>query len=236
MFNWLSDLFPHHDLDSSLDHAGHIDHADHNIDHHTQIGESFNLSVDPNIDQVLGAPEHIQALYSLNRMTDEIDGINMEQIHDFVQDKSFDPEAYQGLISNWKGIYGEIKAVDQLNAYSESGLHYYIPSSTTNPGIDIYGVDELGKTQEMIQVKMSDDPSYIQDALTKLPEGAKLMCPSEVAHSFSDPRIIDAGFTHSELLQEINDTTELINTPEDWETAVSPEFQTWLTDTYKYGE
>lgn len=234
MFDWLSEFFnDSHDIDidgveghnlheglNSHLGGGHLNHFDMPIDHH--------------VDALQGAPEHIQALYSLDRMTDHIDGFDLEGMKSFVEEKSFDSQSYQGLVSNWKGIYGEIRAVEELNATSHDGLHYVLPQSTNNPDVDIYGLDNNGNIQEMIQVKMTNNPEYIQQALDKLPEGVQLMCTSEVANALHDPRIIDAGFSHADLMQDISDTMEVLNTPESWENSLTPEFHQWLSEDFSF--
>jgi hypothetical protein len=200
------------------------------------INQDIDIPMDNNLEWVMESSEDTQVLYALDRMTDDIDGIDDAAIGQYLNSKSYSPESWQGLVSNWKGIYGEIKVVDDLN---EDGgdIHYEIPKSTTNPGVDIYGMDEHGNPVEKIQVKMTTDASYIRETLKDLPEDVKIICPTEVAREFADnDQVIDAGFTHEELLNDISDVSSVVTTPEPWEEELYKDenFNSWIESSYSY--
>jgi len=225
MLDFLADLFDGFDDVDDLEGSNILD----------DLNEGIDITMDGNLDWVMESTEDVQVLYALDRITNDIDGLNLDEIGNYLDEKSFDPSSWQGLMNNWKGVYGEIKVVDDLN---EAGgpIRYVIPSSTTNPGVDIYGLDSNGDVACMYQVKMTDNVSYIRETLTDLPEDVKIICPSEVAKMIDDPRIVDAGFTHSELLDDIDDVNDLVMSKEPWEQKLYEDnrFESWIYEKFVF--
>ena len=222
MFDYLADLF---------DNVEDVDQENLLAD----INSHLNIEMDDNLEWVMQSTEDVQVLYALDRITNDIDGLDVEMIGQYLDEKSFNPSSWQGLMNNWKGVYGEVKVLDDMN---EAGgpIHYVIPSSTTNPGVDIYGLDSHGELAGMYQVKMTANPSYIREALSDLPENVKIICPTEVANLVDDPRVVDAGFTHSELMEDIDDVVNLVTSKEPWEQELyaDNQFDNWIDEKFVF--
>jgi tetrahydromethanopterin S-methyltransferase subunit B len=223
MFDFLADLF---EDDVEVEGGNILE----------ELNQEVDIPMDENLELVMESSEDVQVLYALDRMTVDIDGLNVNDIESYLDSKTYSAESWQGLVSNWKGIYGEIKVADDLN---EAGgdLNYVIPAATNNPGVDIYGMDENGNIVEKIQVKMTTDTSYINSTLEELPDDVKIMCPTEVAKQFADnDQVIDAGFTHEELLDDISDVASVVLTPEPWQEELysDDDFNNWMDTSYVY--
>lgn len=201
------------------------------------INSELNIPMDNNLEWVMECSEDVQVLYALDRITNDINGLDIEVIGQYLDEKSFNPASWQGLMNNWKGVYGEIKVLDDMNEVG-GPLRYVIPSSTTNPGVDIYGLDSNGELASMYQVKMTDNPSYIRETLSDLPENVKIICPTDVAKIINDPRVVDAGFTHSELLEDIDDVVKLVMSKEPWEQALYEDnrFENWIDGKFVFND
>ncbi|MCK5883017.1 MAG: hypothetical protein KAG61_04955 [Bacteriovoracaceae bacterium] len=200
--------------------------------HLEELHSQFNIPVDVNLNDVLDSSDDLQVLYALDRMTNSIEDLNIAEIKDYLDDYDFDSDSFTGLISNWKGIYGEIQAVDHLNENFGDDLDYVIPDSTNNPGVDIYGLDDDGKIAEMYQVKMTLNPSYIQQTLEELPDHIKVVCPTEIADTFDDVRVVDLGISHADILEDIDNVSYIIKNFEPWEISLQEDthFGEWLDD------
>lgn len=180
------------------------------------------------VDNYLMEENSVQAFFALDRMSNEVNGVNIEEVEEYLSTKEFNPIQFQGLMNNWKGVYGEIEALEYLNESGTEGISYKIPSFTNNPGVDIYGVDSEGEIVEQYQVKMSLDSSYLQKTINELPDSVKLICPTEIASQFNSDQVVDLGLSLESVEEELGTICEVIEEKEPWEKALDSDFFNWL--------
>ena len=84
---------------------------------------------------------------------------------------------------------------------------------------------------------MTTNPSYISSTLDNLPDDVKIICPTEVAKEFADnEQVVDCGFTHDELVEDLEDVTAVVTSTDPWEVTLYQDdvFKTWINDSYVY--
>ena len=108
--------------------------------------------------------------------------------------------AWRQMVHKYKGYTGEEEAFDNL---SSNGHGFDVPDSGTAEGLDVT-VD--GKT---FNVKVTDNPGYIQDHLDKHPD-IDVITNREMADAFADnPRVvIDPDLSSQEAFHSTADTLE----------------------------
>jgi hypothetical protein len=192
-----------HDADQwcEMHQTHHPDGSDHDImDQHElqQYG-------DPHFEQpsTLDLREEEMLLQAMDRSTDDIDSASHMETAAWLSDHAATPEQLAGVNANLKGIYGEMRVLDILNAQND-GIHYELAGATNNPGVDIYGYDSQGNVVKEIQVKMSDSESYIRESTEKLGPQVEVIVPDEMGH-------IEGTRTIGVRLSDIeNDTDEFL--------------------------
>ncbi|OUR95713.1 hypothetical protein A9Q84_14525 [Halobacteriovorax marinus] len=192
------------------------------------------IEVDSGIHDVLGESNEDQVLFALNRMTNDVDESTLEEAAEYFKNASYSQDSFNGIISNLKGIHGEVQVLEELEMRPDFEANYVIPTSTSHEAVDIYGVDEHGTILEKYQVKMSLDKSYIQRTLDELPEDVKIICPSEIADEFDDDRIVDVGVKLSHVEANIDDLCEVLATSEPWEAELGPKFDHWIDEDFEF--
>ncbi|MYC38788.1 MAG: hypothetical protein F4X66_18045 [Chloroflexi bacterium] len=115
-------------------------------------------------------------------------------------------EQIQGYVNNTKGIYFEVLVRDRLNdgetvgeLQLEPGQVARLADSSNQPGWDLEIADRNGETVEQIQLKATEDLSYVKGALEG---GYRVAVPEEVDSELDG--IVGTNISHS-MLEE---TTE----------------------------
>ena len=188
-----------------------IDAEDIGLDQN-DLGQIF----DPELEApaVLSENEFENVLRAIARSRSDLDDLSssVAEIDDYVDNFESDPERLGGLLSNIKGIYGELEVCDQLNE-SHDGIFYCLALDTSNPDVDIYGYDTEGNVVQQIQVKMTEDPEYIRTTLQDLPEGVQLISGVEMAAEFPG-QVLDVGLSASEIGEDARAAIEILSTQE----------------------
>lgn len=192
------------------------------------------IEVDSGIHDVMAEANENQVLFALDRMTNDIDETTYEAATAYFSEAGFDQSQYNGLVSNLKGVHGEIEVLQELKMRPDFEANYVIPTSTNHEGIDIYGVDENGQILEKYQVKMSLDKGYIKQALEDLPEDVKIICPTEIADEIDSERIIDVGVSLRSVEGDIDDLITVLSSDEMWESDLGTGFSSWLEKDLKF--
>jgi len=127
---------------------------------------------------------------------------------DEVRELHGNPEQLQGLINGVKGKVFEEHYVHYLNQTLPTGLHADLAQHANNPGWDISITDSHGHVQDMLQLKATDNLSYIKHALELHPNIDVVVPHDSFAHfsglhDFAN-HIIDA---HGDTLTHLTDTT-----------------------------
>lgn len=186
------------------------------------------IEFDPRLGDFVDEGNDMQALFAFDRMSTEIDAESYADVQDYFESKDFNPEQFKGVINNWKGHFGEVEAVELLTEQGDGTLSYYIPTDTTNPDVDVYGVNDNGDIVEKYQVKMSMDKSYINKTLAELPDDVKVICPTEIAGEIDHENIVDVGMSAGEVEGTIAYICSVLVENEPWEETLSPEFYSWI--------
>ena len=113
-----------------------------------------------------------------------------------------DPEALAGHLNNVKGILFEQAYLDELH---EEGVDAELFEATNHPVSDIAVHDESGMVAEELQLKATDNSSYISETLETLPDDVELVATTEVADHFGD-EVIDSGISDALLEEVVADT------------------------------
>jgi len=192
------------------------------------------IEVDSGIHEVMGEADENQVLFALERMTKDVDEASYDAAATYFSEGNFDQDQFNGVVSNLKGVHGEIEVLQEMKMRPDFEANYVIPTSTTHEAVDIYGVDENGKILEKYQVKMSLDKSYIKSALDELPEDVKIICPTEIADELDSDRIVDVGVSLNSVEADIDDLVSVLSAQESWETELGLEYKSWLEDEFEF--
>jgi len=113
---------------------------------------------------------------------------------------SVDSESISGHIGNIKGILFEQEYAEQLQ---ENGVDAMVYEETNHPLSDI-GIYEDGELVEELQLKATQNPSYIDETLAELPEDISVVTTSEVAEDFGD-EVINSGISETLLEESVSE-------------------------------
>ena len=188
-----------------------IDAEDIGLDQ-DDLGQIFALEL--GVPEVFSEDEFENVVRAIARSRSDLDDISVSiaEIDDYVDGFENAPERLSGLLSNIKGIYGELEVRDQLNE-SNDGIFYCLALDTSNPDVDIYGYDAEGNVVQQIQVKMTEDPEYIRTTLQDLPEGVQLISGVEMAVEFPG-QVLDVGLSAYEIGEDARAAIEILSTQE----------------------
>ena len=128
----------------------------------------------------------------------------------YVENFDADPARMGGLVNNLKGLHGELEVCGQLND-SGDGLTYTLAPVTNNPTVDIYGYDTSGEMQRQLQVKITEDPAYIEKTLETLPEDVELISGTEMAEAFPGD-VVEVGLSSQEIGADVRAAIEILMT------------------------
>ena len=188
-----------------------IDAEDIGLDQ-DDLGQIFALEL--GVPEVFSEDEFENVVRAIARSRSDLDDISasIAEIDDYVDGFENAPERLSGLLSNIKGIYGELEVRDQLNE-SNDGIFYCLALDTSNPDVDIYGYDAEGNVVQQIQVKMTEYPEYIRTTLQDLPEGVQLIAGVEMAVEFPG-QVLDVGLSAYEIGEDARAAIEILSTQE----------------------
>ena len=100
-----------------------------------------------------------------------------------------------------------------LSAFCKNAILPRVKYSTNNPSVDIYGYDADGNIVREIQVKMTENPEYIQETLKELPEGVELISGAEMAVEFPG-QVLAVGLSVREIGEDARTAVEILSTQE----------------------
>ncbi len=114
------------------------------------------------------------------------------------------PEQVEGYVNGIKGKLFEIRYVEYLNSSGAlpDGFHAELASSSTNPGWDLAIVDNFGNISDTLQLKATEQVSYVKEALERYPD-IDVVATSEVYNQLTlegiSDNVIDSGITNAEI-------------------------------------
>jgi len=130
---------------------------------------------------------------SIRRGYTDLNTSSNEEIFDYFQ--TVDEESMQGHISNIKGILFEQEYVQNLE---DMGVHTSIFEATNHPVTDISIFDDNGDVINELQLKATDNVSYINETLIENPD-ISIVATTEVANSINNDMVIDSGIENAVL-------------------------------------
>lgn len=146
-------------------------------------------------------PEDIEKAYSLAypNLAKEI------SLKDLVENPSI--TEVTGYINGIKGKLFELRYVDYLNETLPSGWEAYLADSATQKGWDVIVLDDSGSAVEYLQLKATNDISYVKSALETYPD-IDMVTTEEVFNQLSmneaiSGNIESGGFENSALTEEV---------------------------------
>jgi hypothetical protein len=142
--------------------------------------------------------EDSEVFDAIRRGYGELSNASDDEILEYFE--AVDVESLQGHVGNIKGILFEQEYAQQLQA---EGIDARVFEETNHPLSDI-GIYEDGELVEELQLKATQNPSYIDETLTELPEGISVVTTSEVVDGFGD-EVIDSGISETLLEESVNE-------------------------------
>lgn len=146
-------------------------------------------------------PEDVEEAYSLAypNLAKEI------SLKDLVENSSI--TEVTGYINGIKGKLFELRYVDYLNETLPSGWEAHLADSATQKGWDVVVLDDSGSAVEYIQLKATNDVSYVKNALETYPD-IDMVTTEEVFNQLSmneaiSGNIENGGFENSTLTEEV---------------------------------
>ena len=169
---------------------------------------------EPGAPPVLSENEFENVVRAIARSRSDLDDLSasIAEIDDYIDSFENAPERLSGLLSNIKGIHGELEVCDRLNEGNDETF-YCLALGTSNPDVDIYGYDAEGNVVQQIQVKMTEDPESIRTTLHDLPEGVKLISGVEMTAEFPG-QVLDVGLSVYEIGEDARAAIEILSTHE----------------------
>jgi hypothetical protein len=137
-------------------------------------------------------------LAAMRRSTDALRDASPAEIGEYL--RGLDDDALPGVVSNVKGILHEMEFVAIENGDGDP-IYASIFPETNHPGTDVQFVDRGSGEVWEVQLKATDEASYVQDWVDAHP-GGEIVVTSEVAREMGLP---SSGFDNQELTTRVED-------------------------------
>ena len=146
-----------------------------------------------------GSAEQDAVLAALRRSNNELSDLSESQISDYLAQQS--PEQLQGIANNTKGIYHEIRWVEDYNASHNDSFARFM-EATNHPGVDVEIVDAAsGEVLKQWQHKATDSSGKISEHFERHSE-IDVLATDEVASQL--PGVDSSGFSNRELSADVD--------------------------------
>jgi hypothetical protein len=150
-------------------------------------------------DYSFDTPEEKLVIEALKRSNSDLSDATLSELSSYVGGMSGDQ--LKGLANNVKGIYHELRYVEQFNEENPNVIAELHPA-TNSPGSDIVIRDlETGEIVNEIQLKATDSSAYILEHFEKYPD-IPLVSTKEVAEAMED--IQSSGLSNIDLEQDVS--------------------------------
>lgn len=148
-----------------------------------------------NFETLNESENHI--LFALKRANPKLENLNTSEISDYLKD--FDESQILGLSNNVKGILHEIQFVEIENNDDDS-VTASMFLDTNHKNTDILLTDNITGEVSEIQLKATDNSSYVQDWIDNHEEG-EILITEELAEKMD---LGTSGISNKELTTDVN--------------------------------
>ncbi len=131
-------------------------------------------------------------LTALRRSSPRLENASIEDLGDYL--KGYDENQIAGIVSNVKGILHEVEFVEMENLDGDS-VTAALFSDTNHPGTDVLMFDESTGESWEIQLKATDNSSYVADWVDSHSDG-EILVTNELAEKLD---LGASGFSNEAL-------------------------------------
>lgn len=142
--------------------------------------------------------ENQVVLSALRRSSEEFKYASVDEISDRLN--TYDDSQIGGLVSNVKGIAHEMEFVRIENDDGDS-IYASIYPDTNHPGYDVQMFDELSGEQWDVQLKATDDKSYVNQWIEQHPDG-EILITEELAQELG---VKSSGIENEQITAQVED-------------------------------
>jgi len=142
--------------------------------------------------------ESQMVLSALRRSSEEFKYASIDEIGDRLA--TYDEAQIGGLVSNVKGIAHEMEFVRIENEDGDS-IHASLYADTNHPGYDVQMFDELTGEQWDVQLKATDDTSYVNQWIEQHPDG-EILITEELAEKLG---VKSSGIENEQITAQVED-------------------------------
>jgi hypothetical protein len=148
-------------------------------------------------------PENQIILAALRRSSEDFRHMSVEELSGSLQ--NYSSSQIEGLVNNVKGIAHEMEFVRIENADGD-GVYASLYPNTNNPGYDIQLFDDETGKHWPVQLKATDDTSYVQQWIDQHPDG-EILVTEELAEKMG---ISGSGVENGELTADVKDFVDAL--------------------------
>ena len=153
-------------------------------------------------------------LSALRRSAEDFRYSDVDEIGDILS--SYDPNRIAGLVSNVKGIAHEMEFVKLENEDGDS-IYASLYPDTNHPGYDVQLFDEASGEYWAVQLKATDDKSYVTQWIEQHPDG-EIVVTEELADKMG---IESSGIENAQVTTQVEDFVDKLIHHDDVETLSS---------------
>lgn len=147
----------------------------------------------------------------------KLDPLALQAIHD--TNPNFDPhrivgysdEEWMGIVNTAKGKYFEYLVADKLNrgeavgdVVLPDGYNAQLAGKENQTGWDLEIVDDHGRTAEYLQLKASENMSYVREAMTRYPDITILATDEVAAKMPQGSMVLDSKLSEHDIENAIH--------------------------------
>ncbi len=214
-------------LDTDLG-EGELSFLDHDLASDSEAIEKIQKAYGLDAE---GAEEFLEITQSIQHsIGDELADIEtLHNIDDYVQTFNAEPERLVGLVNNVKGIYGEHQVIEALKEQYPENYTILRDYATNAKDVDLKVFDDSGNLVDKIQVKVTNDPDYILNTRSNLPDDIKIITTDEVIEDIISrtgelPEGVESiGLSCDEITADVTRSINILNQTE-------PEFNLLIHD------
>ncbi len=144
------------------------------------------------------AEQDLMVLTALRRSNNALANAPLEEVQQYLS--NLDESQIVGLVSNVKGMLHEMEFVKIENEDGDS-VFASIFQTTNHPDTDVMLVDQDSGESWEIQLKATDNTSYVQDWIDTHPDG-EILVTDELAEKMGLP---SSGFSNEGLTANVNE-------------------------------